>query len=220
MQKKPWIIQWMEYFLAFMGFAIFLMYMFYRPVQVSRYAASYENDTDEAIKEKLVWNTEYEESLEKLIIHNLKMLPENILSKWLDADSSIVICPNIKGYLDMDNEVKMENNTYTAAYNLIATDKNGVISSDIYILGSAQVIDSSLLHEIGHYVHDAYFDTDYVLPGYETDSKKFIESECNNFEYYAVPDEYFAEIFAYTVINGENENYTDTHDMEEIIENF
>lgn len=150
------------------------------------------------------------------------MLPEDILNSWLSTDCKIVVCPNIKGYLDIDDDFELPSNSHTMAYNLITIKDDCVLGSNIYILGSYQTIDNSLLHEIGHYVYYACFDIseEYILPNYETHSTSFIENECNNVLYYMNAEEYFAEIFVYTVIHGTNDEYPDTSIMKKIIENF
>ena len=216
------LMQLFEYITVLSIFAVVTMYVFYRPVIVSQYAIYSDKDRNEAIKSVIVWETDYSEKIENLIVFNLNSLPENILNGWLATDCSIVVCPNIKGYLDMNDDFELPDNAHTMAYNLIKMKDNRVISSDIYILGSGRIINKSLLHEIGHYVYHNSTDTEtkYILPNYETNSNSFVENECDNVLYYLDEEEYFAEVFAYTVIHGVNDEYPDTKVMKNIIDNF
>lgn len=221
-QKIRSLMHVFEYVVAFIVLAVAVMYMFYRPAPVTEYISYGNTDRNEKIKSIIVWETDYSKKLEKLIIYNLNLLPDSIIDGWLSIDCSIVVCPNIKGYLDDDTVLNISDNLHTTAYNVVSTEGDEVISSDIYILGSSKIINSSLLHEMGHYVYYEYFGaaTDYILPSYEAECAEFIENECAGLSYYMVPNEYFAEIFSYTVLNGTNENYSDTYVMKKIIDDF
>jgi hypothetical protein len=217
-------MQLFEYIVAFIILIIIVTHMFFRSAPVSDYI-TYDNDArNETIKSIIVWDTDYSERLENQIIYNLNLLPDSILDSWLNTDCRIVVCPNIKGYLDNDvtSNTNISDNYYTTAYNTISIKGENVIGSKIYILGSSQIIESSLLHEIGHYVYYEYFGatTNYVLPNYETDCSRFIENECDGATYYTSEYEYFAEIFAYTVLHGVSDDYSDTYVMKKFIENY
>lgn len=228
-KSKKWqlLLKVCDYITVFCIFAIAAIYMVNgneEQIKQAIISNAAEDKRNEMIKSVIVWDTEYSEEIENAILYNLNLLPEDILSSWLSKDSRIVVCPNIKGYLDEDSG-ELENaydNFYTSAYNTIYSSSGDVFGSDIYILGSVYDIDNSLLHEIGHYVYVEFFGTatDYVLPNYETDSFRFAENECENFSYYAVDEEYFAEVFEYTILNGVTKEYTDTYAMQEIIEEF
>lgn len=215
-------MQIFEYVVALSIFAVVIMYAFNRPAQVSEYATHSNEDRNETIKSIIVWDTDYSERLENLVVYNLNLLPESILESWLETDCSVVVCPNLKGYLDADIASELTGNSHSTAYNVISTSGDEVVGSDIYILGSSQIINSSLLHEIGHYVYYEYFGatTDYVLPNHETDCARFVETERDGHAYYLETEEYFAEIFAYTVLQGVNEEYPDTQVMKKIIDDF
>lgn len=219
------ILQLFDYVLAMGIFVIVVLYVFCG----TKNNATDDSDIErnEILKSVIVWEADYSKEIESDIVYNLNLLPDSVLNSWLSKESSVVVCPNIKGYLDKEADITDDagfktENYYTIAYNLISSRGDEVVGSDIYILGSSDYINNSLLHEIGHYVYYEYFgsSTDYVLPSYETDSELFIENEQKNISYFLIPNEYFAEIFAYTVKNGTTELYQDTYKMQKIIKNF
>ena len=211
------ILDILEWMLVVILFLIFLMYVFHRATPATEYAGEITNERNEQIRSSIVWKRDYSKRIEAQIIYELNRLPENILEGWLDLDSHIIVYPNEKGSLDDVCE-----GGYTIAYNDITAKNCTIQSSDIYILGSAYIIGQSLLHEIGHYVYYQYFgiNTSYVLPHYEEDRERFVENERDGQTYYLLSEEYFAEMFAYTVVHGTDENYKDTYKIDEIIQNF
>ena len=185
-------------------------------------------ERDEIIKSVIVWETDYSKELEDEILYQFNQIPDVVIDSWLSEDCKLVICPNDDEYLkaDTDSYNKIINancyfSGYYAAYNAMAGNDNGVICSDIHVLG-APIYINSLPHEIGHYVYYEYFgiNTDYSLPNYETDSIKYVENIKNGNTYYLDHGEYFAEMFEYTLINGVTEEYADTYVIQKIIENF
>jgi hypothetical protein len=181
------------------------------------------SERDQVIKSLIVWQTDYSTEIENTIIDNLNMLPDSILDSWLSLNSNIIVCPNVKGYLDKFHLYLEEKGTYTTGYTKVSNDGEIVSGADIYILGSVDNIEDSIIHEIGHYVYYAYFGirTGYVLPNYETESYKFATEERDGSTYYMeFEKEYFAEMFEYVIINGVSDEYKDTHVMQEIIEDF
>ena len=198
-------------------FLIFLMYVFHRATPTSGYAGRITDERNEQIKSIIVWKCDYSKKIETQIVYELNRLPENILNGWLALDSHIIVYPNEKGSLD-----DVYQGGYTIAYNDILAKNCMIQSSDIYILGSAYIIGQSLLHEIGHYVYYQYFgmNANYVLPHYKEDRERFVENELDGQTYYLLSEEYFAEMFAYTVVHGTGENYKDTYKIDEIIQDF
>lgn len=177
---------------------------------------------DEHIKSLIVWETAYSQEVEDVIVCNMNMLPDSIIESWLSLDSHIVVCPNIKGYLDKYHLNIEEKGSYTTGYTRISSDGDTIIGADIYILGSKININTSLIHEMGHYVYYEYFgvNTDYVLPNYDIDSVRFSKTEYGSNYYSSSSKEYFAQIFAYVIMQGTVEEYPDAAIMTKIIENF
>lgn len=182
-------------------------------------------------KECIVWNTEYSAALEHELIKQFSLLPPKIQAYWLEDNGKVYVCPNKKGYLDITSFDEIENtviehfftkNDYVVASNQINSVDGKIISSSIYILGDKKSIQDAFLHEIGHYVYfKAFgFDTEYKLPFYEEECSKYIATDGDGNEYYANPDEYFAEIFKYTYSFGETDFYRDTYEIKHIIENL
>lgn len=177
---------------------------------------------DDRIKSMIVWETSYDEEIEDAIVCNMNMLPDSILDSWLSLESNIVVCPNVKGYLDKFHLNIEEKGSYTTGYTKISNVGETLVGVDIYILGSKANVNTSLIHEIGHYVYYVYFgaNTVYVLPNFETDSVRFSETEYGSNYYSSSYKEYFAQIFTFTIQQGTTEEYPDTNVMKEIIENF
>lgn len=215
------MVDLLEWIVAAAFCAVLLMYVFHRVTPASQYTGEITDERNEQIKSVIVWRTDYSKKVETQIINNLNMLPDSILNSWLETDCHVLVYPQVKGSLDVAADAICEDG-YTIAYNDI-TAKGGVIqNSDIYILGSPYIIDKTLLHEMGHFVYYQYFgmDTSYVLPNSASESKRFIENERDGQEYYLLSDEYFAEMFAYTIRNGTSDEYKDTYVMDKIIQNF
>ena len=225
-----------EYVIVIFIFIMLIDYVLHGTEHDSNYAknepikiSESESERNGIIKSVIVWNTDYSKEIENSVIYNLNLLPDDVLDSWLSKDSSIIICPNVIGYLDVNDTDSITDEThgqdkayYTNARNSIHTLNNSVIGSDIYILGSTYYVNNSLLHEIGHYVYYEHLGTsaDYILPNFKTDSKKFAKNERKGFSYFTISDEYFAEIFAYTIKNGIVAEYNDTYVMEKIIEDL
>ena len=178
------------------------------------------NDTEknELLKSIITWDTEYSKELEDAILYNLNLIPDAILNSWLNTECSIVVCPNEKDVLRKDTI----SSSYPAAVNKMRTDGTTIIRSSIHILASLEHINSSLIHEIGHYVYYMHFgiENDYVmtLPYFDADNQRFCEEQKSY--YYDQPKEYFAELFSHVIKNGVTDEYKDTYEIQKIIEDF
>ena len=219
------IVKYVSAFLEYVAATIITLMVFlfvcYGTTPASGYAEGISDERNVQIQKTIIWKCKYSQRIENEIVYNLNKLPGAILESWLDTDSHIIVYPNKKGCLDQADGVSSRNG-YTIAYNEITAKNNMIQHSDIHILGSVYIIDRSLLHEMGHYVYGKSFGMNggYTLPNYDTECERFIENECGGEDYYALPEEYFAEMFAYTVVYGVNENYNDSYEMNAIINKF
>jgi hypothetical protein len=181
-------------------------------------------EKNEIIKSKIIWDTEYSQELETVVIDEFNKVPEHIFNSWLNvADSAITICPNVLGYIEENYSPRPDGGAPLAGNIKMKLTNSKMKSARIHVLGSADYLQLSILHEIGHYVHAEYTGGSQVslLPNYNTDAYAFAREECAGSTYYAKShEEYFAEMFKYTVLNGVTDEYPDTYVIQEIIDNF
>ena len=174
------------------------------------------------IKERIVWERDYNASIENTIINELQILPESILSNWLNIDSNVITVPAIRGYLDNTDIENSDPNldSFIVAYNKLTLQEGKPIMSKIYILGSEYYIKDSLLHEIGHFFYDDYLGCNYVLPYFDEEKELFIANEMNGNTYFYNSKEYFAQMFAYVLHYGTNTDYPDTFVIKDLIDEY
>ena len=169
------------------------------------------------IKSLIVWETEYSKEIEDTIISELNKLPDTIYNAYLNVANN-----NIKIVSSLDR-----NNTYSTGTPIgrifWQVDYGVVTKAEIHMVNTVDAVKRSMLHEIGHYVDVAFSYAGYNsdLPYYASDAYRFSTTEYNGFDYYASSeDEYFAELFRYTISNGPTEKYIDSLNMQYIIDNF
>lgn len=176
----------------------------------------------DTIKERIIWERDYDVSIENTIINELQILPESILSNWLSIDSNVITVPAVRGYLN-NTDIENDNpnlDSFIVAYNRLTLQEGKPVISKIYILGSEYYIKDSLLHEIGHFFYDDYLEKDYILPHFDEEKELFIANEMNGNTYFYNPKEYFAQMFAYVMHNGTNSDYPDTLVIKKLIDEY
>lgn len=165
------------------------------------------------IKSIIHWEADYSEELENAVISEMNKLPEKIFNDYFDVyQKSINIVPSLDQYgEDIIGHIEW------------TTFDGRVVIANMSFENNLFAIQSSVLHEIGHYVEVAYgyAGGDTSLPNFEADAYRFSIVERNGNTYYASSEkEYFAELFAYTIDNGVTSSYEDTNKMQFIIDNF
>lgn len=180
------------------------------------------NVVDE-IKNKIEWEDSYNEEVEKAIIKQCSLLPEDVLNDWLQIDSKIIVVPDKPGYLDnkFGTTDYVYGNSYTAGCNSISRFEDKVLKSHIYVMNSTARIERCILHEFGHYFYYKCFgNLAYTMPNYDDDNTRYINEEKKGNTYFEIPKEYFAEIFQDTLIDGVDFEFEDTLIMYELIYNY
>ena len=168
------------------------------------------------IKSLIVWETEYSKETEDAIIFELNKLPDKIFNAYLNvADKNIIIKSLLDPYDANSNEITLGRIRWNV--------NNGVVTqANIYVLNDMCAVKQTILHEIGHYVRVAYGYAGYnnSLPYYTSEAARFSTTEYG-YEYYASSEsEYFAELFKYTIDHGTTDKYSDTYNIQHIIDNF
>lgn len=165
------------------------------------------------IRSIIHWEADYSEELENAVISEMNKVPEKIFNDYFDVyQKSITIVPSLDQYGE-DIIGHIEWTTYNGR----------VVIANMSFENNLYAIQNSLLHEIGHYVDVAYENAggDTSLPNFEADAYRFSIVERNGNTYFASSEEeYFAELFEYTVDNGVTGSYEDTYKMQSIIDNF
>ena len=177
---------------------------------------------EEQIQSVIAWETDYNSELEEAIVTEMNMLPENVLSTWLNTDCSITVV-DYKDYKIHCNEGNNPHTGAAACNHVKGTNETGVSSSHIYILANKYIVKLSLLHEIGHYVmYETFGNETYCLPNHKTESTTYMIRNGYLNDYYKIPNEYFAEMFSYTVLHNEKAVvlYNDATVMNNIIKTF
>lgn len=176
-------------------------------------SSNVEKSKADRIRSIINWEVDYSKELEDAVISEMSKLPEKIFNDYFDVyQKSINIVPSLDQY-GKDVIGRISWTTYNGR----------VITANMSFENSLYAIQSSVLHEIGHYVEVAYMNAggDTSLPNFEADAYRFSIVERNGNLYYVSSEkEYFAELFAYTINNGATSNYEDTYKMQFIIDNF
>lgn len=162
--------------------------------------------SEQDIKDKITWICEYDKDLEDSIIDTIMKTPKNILNKWYLCNGTIKVCP----YNKVTGLYKSEEYKDGVVIADITYDTSGLLDyningSEIRLLSNKSTIENSLLHEIGHFVcNDLKLDLNFKM----SEKQLFIEEEQDGFNYFRDNDEYFAEMFQYTLLNPDSHAYS------------
>ena len=163
------------------------------------------------ITERIEWEEKPSFLVKTELLAQVSYLPDSVRKTWLSLDGKI----KISAPQDTESVV------FTEAESSETFTTDGTLSGfTVGLLSDVSDIRDSFLHEIGHMVYDYSFglNSGYVLPNYETEKDLYLMDEGNGNRYLtSTPQEYFAELFSYTMKNKVGK-YEDTKVIEEIIE--
>ena len=165
------------------------------------------------IRSVIKWEAPYSKDVENAIISEMNKLPDPVFNAYFNVyKKSINVVSSFKQY---DKNV--------LAYIQQKTFNKRVIRADMYLRNDVQTVLASVLHEVGHFVDKAYTaaGANTSLENFKKDGYRFAEAERNNNTHFAkYSEEYFAELFRYTIDHGKTKKYADTYKIQAIVTGF